>query len=347
MRKIDAVLLSALILYDYSAQSLVDNDAISFGKSFITSKFHDNKLTDPEFEFTPEFSSEAGTAARGVKRLSTTINHSDRKNSNISYFELANLSPEPSTEVTDATEPSVTINHVGDAAENSSGETFTAETAVAGNLSFSQARVVLKENNYSAITEMSASTITEHVADVADMSTFDSDNDGTYDAEDKCPGLAGVARFEGCPVPDSDADGVNDENDRCPTEKGSTDNYGCPFVAIAQPDTSAIETQVQETNENARYAFMLSFQPGNKILSTDDFNIVLQLVDILTQKPTAKVEIEGNTAKTNKDIETPVEKLVHYFRELGVKDTQLIIKTKTLHINSSTESNKLYMRLTI
>ena len=49
MRKIDVVLLSALILYDYSAQTLVDRDVIDLGSSFITehNNFQEDKLAEP------------------------------------------------------------------------------------------------------------------------------------------------------------------------------------------------------------------------------------------------------------------------------------------------------------
>lgn len=347
MRKIDAVLLSALILYDYSAQSLVDNDAISFGKSFIISKLHDNKLTDPGFEFSPEFKNDAVSTARGVKRINPTSNIIENKDNNISYYELAKLKPETTTDVVESIESSAINNQINIVRKNTSRTISLEETAIPESVSFKQTSVAMHRNVYSGIAEMSASKITGHVANEADMSTLDSDNDGTYDIDDKCPGVAGVARFEGCPVPDSDADGVNDEEDRCPFKSGSSDNYGCPIVVAAQHDISAVETQVQANNDNSHYAFTLSFQTGSKILSTDDFNIVLRITDILIQKPDAKVEIDGNTLKNNYDSETPVEKLVHYFRELGVKDSQIVIKTKTQHINNTSESNKLYLRLII
>ena len=349
MRKIDAVLLSALILYDYSAQSLVDNDAISFGKSFISSKFHDNKLTEPGFEFNPEFNDKAASNGRGVKRLSAKLNTSDSKGGNISYYELANINPETKIDINETIKTSTINIPFNVATEITTTETMSAETTTPENENFLHANVTLNENEYSALVEISASKITERVADEADMLTFDSDNDGTYDIEDRCPGVAGVARFEGCPVPDSDADGVNDEEDRCPLEKGSIENHGCLIEVNTQPTTatSSVEKQTLEKSENFKYAFTLSFQTGSKILSTDDFNIVLRITDILIQKPEARVEIDGRTIKNNSDSETPVEKLVHYFRELGVKDSQLMIKSKTQNINSASESNKLYMRLII
>jgi OmpA-OmpF porin, OOP family len=60
----------------------------------------------------------------------------------------------------------------------------------------------------------------------------DSDNDGITDNNDKCPNVAGVAKYEGCPVPDTDKDGINDENDKCPSVAGLAKYEGCPV-----PDT--------------------------------------------------------------------------------------------------------------
>ena len=60
----------------------------------------------------------------------------------------------------------------------------------------------------------------------------DGDSDGIADAEDKCPTQAGLAKYQGCPIPDTDADGVNDEEDKCVTEKGFARYQGCPI-----PDT--------------------------------------------------------------------------------------------------------------
>ena len=61
---------------------------------------------------------------------------------------------------------------------------------------------------------------------------IDSDNDGVDDTMDKCPGVAGVAKYGGCPVPDTDNDGINDENDKCPGVSGLAKYAGCPV-----PDT--------------------------------------------------------------------------------------------------------------
>ncbi|MFP5040103.1 OmpA family protein [Parasediminibacterium sp. JCM 36343] len=60
----------------------------------------------------------------------------------------------------------------------------------------------------------------------------DTDGDGIVDSKDKCPRVAGIAKYDGCPVPDTDKDGINDENDKCPTVAGLAKYNGCPV-----PDT--------------------------------------------------------------------------------------------------------------
>ena len=67
---------------------------------------------------------------------------------------------------------------------------------------------------------------------VAFMGCPDRDGDGITDADDKCPDVAGLAKYQGCPIPDTDGDGINDELDKCPTVKGFARYQGCPI-----PDT--------------------------------------------------------------------------------------------------------------
>ena len=60
----------------------------------------------------------------------------------------------------------------------------------------------------------------------------DKDNDGILDDTDKCPDVAGIAKYQGCPIPDTDKDGINDEQDSCVTVAGIAKYKGCPV-----PDT--------------------------------------------------------------------------------------------------------------
>ena len=61
----------------------------------------------------------------------------------------------------------------------------------------------------------------------------DTDNDGKYDDEDRCPNEVGrddrngQLTADGCPVRDRDGDKVRDEEDRCPSQFGQTAD-GCP-----------------------------------------------------------------------------------------------------------------------
>jgi len=56
----------------------------------------------------------------------------------------------------------------------------------------------------------------------------DVDNDGIPDESDNCASVAGLLKYDGCPIPDSDKDGVNDELDKCVTVVGSVKYDGCP-----------------------------------------------------------------------------------------------------------------------
>jgi len=58
----------------------------------------------------------------------------------------------------------------------------------------------------------------------------DMDGDGIIDSADKCPNVAGPKKLKGCP--DTDGDGIVDKDDKCPNVTGPTANRGCPW-----PDT--------------------------------------------------------------------------------------------------------------
>ncbi|WP_301924506.1 OmpA family protein [Ferruginibacter sp.] len=116
----------------------------------------------------------------------------------------------------------------------------------------------------------------------------DTDHDGINDENDKCPTVAGVARYQGCPVPDTDGDGVNDEEDKCPNVAGSMDNFGCPVI-----DKKVIE----KINVAAKNIF---FSMGSSRLSSKSFKSLNEVVKILKDNPSYKMDIEGNTDNTGK-----------------------------------------------
>lgn len=54
----------------------------------------------------------------------------------------------------------------------------------------------------------------------------DTDGDGVADSEDRCPDVAGIKSMKGCP--DTDKDGVTDSLDKCPEVAGDKKLDGCP-----------------------------------------------------------------------------------------------------------------------
>jgi len=91
----------------------------------------------------------------------------------------------------------------------------------------------------------------------------DTDNDGVIDANDKCPTVAGLAKYAGCPIPDTDKDGVNDEQDKCPTVAGLAKYAGCPI-----PDTD--KDGVNDEQDKCPTVAGLSRYNGCPIPDTDN-----------------------------------------------------------------------------
>lgn len=54
----------------------------------------------------------------------------------------------------------------------------------------------------------------------------DKDKDSIYDADDACPDVWGLRKFNGCP--DTDGDGIEDKMDKCPKVAGPAEFDGCP-----------------------------------------------------------------------------------------------------------------------
>ncbi|MES2372673.1 MAG: OmpA family protein [Bacteroidota bacterium] len=81
----------------------------------------------------------------------------------------------------------------------------------------------------------------------------DTDGDGILDKNDKCPTVAGTAKYEGCPVPDTDGDGINDENDKCITVKGLAKYNGCPIPDRDRDGINDDEDKCPDVAGVARY----------------------------------------------------------------------------------------------
>lgn len=82
----------------------------------------------------------------------------------------------------------------------------------------------------------------------------DSDGDGIIDNEDECPDTAGLLEFNGCP--DTDGDGVADPKDECPDEAGTKALNGCPDAdndGIANKDDSCPSQAGPKANDGCPY----------------------------------------------------------------------------------------------
>jgi outer membrane protein OmpA-like peptidoglycan-associated protein len=117
----------------------------------------------------------------------------------------------------------------------------------------------------------------------------DTDKDGINDEEDKCPTVAGVAKYNGCPIPDSDNDGLNDEEDKCPTAAGPKENNGCPVV----------KKEVQKKVEYA--AKNIFFNKESAKLLSKSFVPLNEVVKILQEDVNVKLSIDGYADNTGSD----------------------------------------------
>ncbi len=117
----------------------------------------------------------------------------------------------------------------------------------------------------------------------------DTDKDGINDEVDKCPTVPGIARYQGCPIPDTDGDGVNDEEDKCINEKGPASNFGCPVIS---------EEIIKRVNLAAKNVF---FETAKSKLLNKSFPKLNDVVTILNENPTYKVQIDGHTDSQGND----------------------------------------------
>jgi outer membrane protein OmpA-like peptidoglycan-associated protein len=110
----------------------------------------------------------------------------------------------------------------------------------------------------------------------------DTDKDGVNDAQDACPTLAGLTRYNGCAIPDTDKDGVNDEADQCPTLAGVAGNNGCEDL---QPKLNSI-------------GGALKFEIGQVNINAKSLQGLDSLVQMMTLYPNTSLILTGHTDNT-------------------------------------------------
>ena len=88
---------------------------------------------------------------------------------------------------------------------------------------------------------------------------------------------------------DTDGDGVNDEEDKCINEKGPASNFGCPVIS---------EEIIKRVNLAAKNVF---FATASDKLLAKSFPKLNDVVTILNENPSYKVQIDGHTDAQGKD----------------------------------------------
>src|SRR5690554_2883338 len=119
----------------------------------------------------------------------------------------------------------------------------------------------------------------------------DSDGDGVYDPDDRCPNTPAGTEVDaqGCPLPvgDEDQDGVTDDLDRCPaTPRGArVDAQGCP---LQLKETVTRRLDVKFETESAR-------------IDREYLGDVESLAAFLREYPDTEVVIEGHSDSTGSE----------------------------------------------
>ncbi len=325
MRKIDVLLLSALILYDYGAQTMVDRDIISMGNKVITST--SNFLESDQNEFTVPESVEGYSLMEDEKGFMNLNATDEVKVKNIHYYELAKVNTtSAASSVSQENElTGVYINVPDYAAEEmmAAPAESLSETQAEENAS-TFALVTVASTSAESMSDMNPLEVMGEV-DGGNLQFADSDGDGLYNYEDQCPGLAGVARFEGCPVPDSDGDGINDEEDHCPMVRGTADNSGCPVMENIEDNAGQADYTISQTEDANDFTEVQFELIGSDILSNDDFNVLVQLADKTIHNNNSKIILQH---MDNSEAVKQLKTVVTYLTDLGVNNNQIEVVVK-------------------
>lgn len=138
----------------------------------------------------------------------------------------------------------------------------------------------------------------------------DTDKDGINDEQDKCPTVAGLAKYNGCPIPDSDNDGINDEQDKCPTVAGIAKYNGCPIPdtdgdGVNDEEDRCIDIPGVAANKGCPAISIsvdnLTFKTGKSVLPTKGTIELDAVADILAKNPQVNILLEGHTDNTGSD----------------------------------------------
>jgi len=142
---------------------------------------------------------------------------------------------------------------------------------------------------------------------------IDSDRDGVFDKEDKCPNSPRGTKVDkdGCPV-DSDGDGVLDYKDQCPeTPEGlDVDKKGCPLDSDKDgiydykdkcPDTP-FGLKVDPNGCPLKSKLHLNFKTSSDKILKESYPEIQRFAKFMKENPMYKAEIIGHTDSHGKAV---------------------------------------------
>jgi len=175
----------------------------------------------------------------------------------------------------------------------------------------------------------------------ADGCPKDSDGDGVLDAADKCPGTPAGTPVDanGC-AKDSDGDGVPDIADQCPSTPAGApvDAKGCPKDSDGDGVADYLDACAntpKAAKVDGRGCWVLRgvrFDSGKTTLRPDSHATLDEVVTVLKNNPTMRVEVEGFTdstgsAQLNKTLsEKRAQAVMAYFISQGIPAERLSAK---------------------
>jgi len=137
----------------------------------------------------------------------------------------------------------------------------------------------------------SANAMQAFVQEVLLTEKRDSDGDGVFDDNDRCPDTPRSVPVDasGCPL-DSDRDGVLDDKDACPdTPEGTpVDAKGCP---IPKP----VATSAEKTAAGTYVYRDIQFENNQAVLKKSSFTALNEVTEIMKARPELNIEIHGHT----------------------------------------------------
>ena len=126
----------------------------------------------------------------------------------------------------------------------------------------------------------------------------DRDGDQVEDRVDRCPDVAGLVKFNGCP--DTDGDAIPDIDDDCPEVAGPVSNKGCPEVEKA-PEPNVVNLTEEEKEIINKVFENLEFETDKAIIRESSYTSLNELADLLKRKTEYKLNIDGHTDNVGKE----------------------------------------------